>query len=170
MSHFQQVRFQSDLRFIENFKNVFNVTLLEEIPQEEVRIYQATARKWAQMREEKKRENQQHDVLQEMYSTWEIIHEINESSSPNIEWKVLHLLAIYEVKWRLNATIPVNDASQKGGWKSGYMYDFMCLVKTMEASFHFSLKKYIYFCHTCNCQLVKKQPFLSFLFLILTDI
>jgi len=45
MSHFQQVRFQSDLRFIEYFKNVFNVTLLEEIPQEEVRIYQATARK-----------------------------------------------------------------------------------------------------------------------------
>ncbi|XP_048049430.1 S-adenosylmethionine-dependent methyltransferase domain-containing protein isoform X2 [Megalobrama amblycephala] len=40
-----KVRFQSDLRFIENFKNVFNVTLLEEIPQEEVRIYQATARK-----------------------------------------------------------------------------------------------------------------------------
>ncbi|XP_067301179.1 S-adenosylmethionine-dependent methyltransferase domain-containing protein [Pseudorasbora parva] len=40
-----KVRFQSDLHFIENFKNVFNVTLLEEIPQEEVRIYQATARK-----------------------------------------------------------------------------------------------------------------------------
>lgn len=57
-----KVRFQSDLRFIENFKNVFNVTLLEEIPQEEVRIYQATARMSAQMREEEKRENQQHDV------------------------------------------------------------------------------------------------------------
>ncbi|XP_051762107.1 S-adenosylmethionine-dependent methyltransferase domain-containing protein isoform X2 [Ctenopharyngodon idella] len=40
-----KVRFQSDLRFIESFKKVFNVTLLEEIPQEEVRIYQATARK-----------------------------------------------------------------------------------------------------------------------------
>nr|AAI71703.1 Zgc:172067 protein [Danio rerio] len=40
-----KVRFPSDLRFIENFKNVFNVTLLEEIPQEEVRIYQATAKK-----------------------------------------------------------------------------------------------------------------------------
>ncbi|XP_077073260.1 S-adenosylmethionine-dependent methyltransferase domain-containing protein isoform X2 [Siphateles boraxobius] len=40
-----KVRFQSDLRFIENFKKMFNVTLLEEIPQEEVRIYQATARK-----------------------------------------------------------------------------------------------------------------------------
>uniref|UniRef100_A0A672QXW2 Protein-lysine methyltransferase METTL21C-like n=2 Tax=Sinocyclocheilus grahami TaxID=75366 RepID=A0A672QXW2_SINGR len=56
-----KMRFQSDLRFIENFKNGFNVTLLEEIPQEEVRIYQATARTSAQMREEK-RENQQHDV------------------------------------------------------------------------------------------------------------
>uniref|UniRef100_A0A672KBT1 Protein-lysine methyltransferase METTL21C-like n=1 Tax=Sinocyclocheilus grahami TaxID=75366 RepID=A0A672KBT1_SINGR len=37
-----KVRFQSDLRFIENFKNVFNVTLLEEIPQEEIRIYHYT--------------------------------------------------------------------------------------------------------------------------------
>uniref|UniRef100_A0A671NN18 Uncharacterized protein n=1 Tax=Sinocyclocheilus anshuiensis TaxID=1608454 RepID=A0A671NN18_9TELE len=37
-----KMRFQSDLRFIENFKNVFNVTLLEEIPQEEIRIYQVT--------------------------------------------------------------------------------------------------------------------------------
>uniref|UniRef100_A0A8C1GFW1 Methyltransferase like 21C n=1 Tax=Cyprinus carpio TaxID=7962 RepID=A0A8C1GFW1_CYPCA len=40
--HLQWVRFQSYLRFIENFKNVFNVTLLKEIPQEEIRIYQAT--------------------------------------------------------------------------------------------------------------------------------
>ncbi|XP_051981139.1 protein-lysine methyltransferase METTL21C-like, partial [Xyrauchen texanus] len=39
-----KVRFESDLRFIENFKNIFNTTLLEDIPQEEVRIYQATAR------------------------------------------------------------------------------------------------------------------------------
>ncbi|XP_042587535.1 protein-lysine methyltransferase METTL21C-like isoform X2 [Cyprinus carpio] len=51
-----KVRFQSDLCFIENFKKVFNVTLLEEIPQEEVWIYQATAKTSAQMREEK-REN-----------------------------------------------------------------------------------------------------------------
>ncbi|KAL1267630.1 hypothetical protein QQF64_032993 [Cirrhinus molitorella] len=47
-----KVRFQSDLHFIENFKNVFDITLLEETPQEEVRIYQATARK----------SGQQHDV------------------------------------------------------------------------------------------------------------
>ncbi|XP_051567098.1 protein-lysine methyltransferase METTL21C-like [Myxocyprinus asiaticus] len=39
-----KVRFESDLRFIENFKNIFNTTLLEDIPQEELRIYQATAR------------------------------------------------------------------------------------------------------------------------------
>uniref|UniRef100_A0A8C2HQ50 Methyltransferase like 21C n=1 Tax=Cyprinus carpio TaxID=7962 RepID=A0A8C2HQ50_CYPCA len=40
--YLQRVRFQSYLRFIENFKNVFNVTLLKAIPQEEIRIYQAT--------------------------------------------------------------------------------------------------------------------------------
>ncbi|TRY66215.1 hypothetical protein DNTS_006059 [Danionella cerebrum] len=40
-----KVRFPSDLAFIENIKNVFNITLLEEIPHEEVRIYQATLKK-----------------------------------------------------------------------------------------------------------------------------
>lgn len=40
-----KVRFQSDLCFTENFKNAFDTTLLEDIPQEEVRIYQATAKK-----------------------------------------------------------------------------------------------------------------------------
>ncbi|XP_065108019.1 S-adenosylmethionine-dependent methyltransferase domain-containing protein isoform X3 [Paramisgurnus dabryanus] len=40
-----KVRFQSDLCFTENFKNAFNTTLLKDIPQEEVRIYQATAKK-----------------------------------------------------------------------------------------------------------------------------
>ncbi|XP_057192356.1 S-adenosylmethionine-dependent methyltransferase domain-containing protein isoform X2 [Triplophysa rosa] len=40
-----KVRFQSDLCFTENFKNAFNTTLLLEIPHEEVRIYQATAKK-----------------------------------------------------------------------------------------------------------------------------
>ncbi|KAG9271115.1 protein-lysine methyltransferase METTL21E-like isoform X1 [Astyanax mexicanus] len=38
-----KIRFQSDLRFIDKFKATFNTTLLAEIPEEEVRIYQATA-------------------------------------------------------------------------------------------------------------------------------
>ncbi|XP_071395399.1 S-adenosylmethionine-dependent methyltransferase domain-containing protein [Centroberyx affinis] len=39
-----KVRFQSDLRFTESFKSSFNTTLLSELPQEEVRIYKATAK------------------------------------------------------------------------------------------------------------------------------
>lgn len=70
----QQVRFPSDLRFIENFKNVFNVTLLEEIPQEEVRIYQATAKKWVQRRIEKKR------------STGRIARSINDITYDNVHY------------------------------------------------------------------------------------
>uniref|UniRef100_A0A672ZHK1 Methyltransferase like 21C n=1 Tax=Sphaeramia orbicularis TaxID=375764 RepID=A0A672ZHK1_9TELE len=39
-----KVRFQSDLRFTESFKSHFNTTLLCELPQQEVRIYTATAK------------------------------------------------------------------------------------------------------------------------------
>uniref|UniRef100_A0A667ZDJ1 Methyltransferase 21C, AARS1 lysine b n=1 Tax=Myripristis murdjan TaxID=586833 RepID=A0A667ZDJ1_9TELE len=39
-----KVRFQSDLRFTETFKSSFKSTLVCELPQEEVRIYKATAR------------------------------------------------------------------------------------------------------------------------------
>ncbi|KAM9851076.1 S-adenosylmethionine-dependent methyltransferase domain-containing protein isoform 2-T2 [Aulostomus maculatus] len=40
-----KVRFESDLRFAERFENSFNATLLAELPQQEVRIYKATAKK-----------------------------------------------------------------------------------------------------------------------------
>lgn len=40
-----KMRFQSDRGFAESFQSSFNSTLLAEIPQEEVRIYKATARK-----------------------------------------------------------------------------------------------------------------------------
>ncbi|XP_070694728.1 S-adenosylmethionine-dependent methyltransferase domain-containing protein [Pempheris klunzingeri] len=39
-----KMRFQSDLRFTETFKRSFNTTLLAEFPQQEVRIYKATAK------------------------------------------------------------------------------------------------------------------------------
>ncbi|XP_040913585.1 S-adenosylmethionine-dependent methyltransferase domain-containing protein [Toxotes jaculatrix] len=39
-----KIRFQSDLRFAERFKSSFNTTLLTELPQQEVRIYKATAK------------------------------------------------------------------------------------------------------------------------------
>lgn len=39
-----KIRFQSDLRFIESFKSSFNTSLLTEIPQQEIRIYKATAK------------------------------------------------------------------------------------------------------------------------------
>lgn len=39
-----KIRFQSDLRFAECFKSSFNITLLVELPQQEVTIYQATAK------------------------------------------------------------------------------------------------------------------------------
>lgn len=39
-----KIRFQSDLKFTEYFKNSFNVSLLSELPQQEVRIYKATAK------------------------------------------------------------------------------------------------------------------------------
>ncbi|KAG8000567.1 Protein-lysine methyltransferase METTL21C [Nibea albiflora] len=39
-----KIRFQSDLRFVECFKSSFNITLLVELPQQEVTIYQATAK------------------------------------------------------------------------------------------------------------------------------
>ncbi|XP_060943997.1 S-adenosylmethionine-dependent methyltransferase domain-containing protein [Limanda limanda] len=39
-----KIRFQSDLRFSERFESSFNTTLLPELPQQEVRIYQATAK------------------------------------------------------------------------------------------------------------------------------
>ncbi|XP_072253734.1 S-adenosylmethionine-dependent methyltransferase domain-containing protein [Leuresthes tenuis] len=39
-----KLRFQSDLRFTECFKSSFNTTLLTEMPQQEVRIYKATAK------------------------------------------------------------------------------------------------------------------------------
>lgn len=39
-----KIRFQSDLRFTESFKSSFNATLLTELPQQEVRIYKATAK------------------------------------------------------------------------------------------------------------------------------
>lgn len=39
-----KIRFQSDLMFTERFQNSFNTTLLLELPQEEVRIYKATAK------------------------------------------------------------------------------------------------------------------------------
>ncbi|XP_055361060.1 S-adenosylmethionine-dependent methyltransferase domain-containing protein isoform X2 [Betta splendens] len=39
-----KVRFQSDLRFAERFRGSFNATLLAELPQQEVIIYQATAK------------------------------------------------------------------------------------------------------------------------------
>lgn len=39
-----KIRFQSDLRFMEHFKSKFNTTLLTELPQQEVRVYKATAK------------------------------------------------------------------------------------------------------------------------------
>ncbi|XP_022058413.2 S-adenosylmethionine-dependent methyltransferase domain-containing protein [Acanthochromis polyacanthus] len=39
-----KMRFQSDLRFAESFESSFNTTLLTELPQQEVRIYKATAK------------------------------------------------------------------------------------------------------------------------------
>ncbi|XP_035507217.1 S-adenosylmethionine-dependent methyltransferase domain-containing protein isoform X2 [Scophthalmus maximus] len=39
-----KVRFQSDLRFTESFASSFNTSLLAELPQQEVRIYKATAK------------------------------------------------------------------------------------------------------------------------------
>lgn len=39
-----KLRFQSDLRFTECFKRNFNTTVLSELPQQEVRIYMATAK------------------------------------------------------------------------------------------------------------------------------
>nr|XP_019945322.1 PREDICTED: protein-lysine methyltransferase METTL21E-like [Paralichthys olivaceus] len=39
-----KIRFQSDLRFTERFESSFNTKLLTELPQQEVRIYQATAK------------------------------------------------------------------------------------------------------------------------------
>lgn len=40
-----KIRFQSDLSFAEIFQSSFNSTLVAEMPQQEVRIYKATARK-----------------------------------------------------------------------------------------------------------------------------
>lgn len=40
-----KIRFQSDLSFAESFQSTFNSTLVAEMPQQEVRIYKATARK-----------------------------------------------------------------------------------------------------------------------------
>lgn len=40
-----KIRFQSDLSFAERFQSSFNSTLVAEIPQQEVRIYKATAKK-----------------------------------------------------------------------------------------------------------------------------
>lgn len=40
-----KIRFQSDLSFTESFQSTFNSTLVAEMPQQEVRIYKATARK-----------------------------------------------------------------------------------------------------------------------------
>lgn len=39
-----KIRFRSDLSFAECFKSSFNSTLLIELPQQEVRIYRATAK------------------------------------------------------------------------------------------------------------------------------
>ncbi|KAF7215584.1 S-adenosylmethionine-dependent methyltransferase domain-containing protein [Nothobranchius furzeri] len=39
-----KIRFPSDLRFIEHFNSSFNTTLLTELPQQDVRIYKATAK------------------------------------------------------------------------------------------------------------------------------
>ncbi|KAK5860815.1 hypothetical protein PBY51_022271 [Eleginops maclovinus] len=39
-----KIRFQSDLEFTESFESSFNTTLLAELPQQEVRIYKATAK------------------------------------------------------------------------------------------------------------------------------
>ncbi|KAJ4933435.1 hypothetical protein JOQ06_030265 [Pogonophryne albipinna] len=39
-----KIRFQSDLKFTESFESSFNTTLLAELPQQEVRIYKATAK------------------------------------------------------------------------------------------------------------------------------
>ncbi|XP_036966821.1 S-adenosylmethionine-dependent methyltransferase domain-containing protein [Acanthopagrus latus] len=39
-----KIRFQSDLRFTERFKSIFNTTLLAEFPEQEVSIYKATAK------------------------------------------------------------------------------------------------------------------------------
>lgn len=39
-----KIRFQSDLRFTECFKRNFNTTQLAELPQQEVRIFMATAK------------------------------------------------------------------------------------------------------------------------------
>ncbi|XP_041663693.1 S-adenosylmethionine-dependent methyltransferase domain-containing protein [Cheilinus undulatus] len=39
-----KIRFQSDLRFAERFKSSFNTSLVTEIPQQEIRIYKATAK------------------------------------------------------------------------------------------------------------------------------
>lgn len=46
MFDFEQIRLSSDLNFIERFKKTFNATLLLEVPDEKVRIYQATAQEW----------------------------------------------------------------------------------------------------------------------------
>ncbi|XP_062389924.1 S-adenosylmethionine-dependent methyltransferase domain-containing protein [Sardina pilchardus] len=40
-----KVRFETDHRFIERFKNAFDTTVLAEIPQEQIRIYKATFKK-----------------------------------------------------------------------------------------------------------------------------
>ncbi|XP_012691915.2 S-adenosylmethionine-dependent methyltransferase domain-containing protein isoform X2 [Clupea harengus] len=39
-----KVRFESDRKFTERFKNAFDITVLAEIPQEQVKIYKATFR------------------------------------------------------------------------------------------------------------------------------
>ncbi|XP_061082129.1 protein-lysine methyltransferase METTL21C isoform X2 [Conger conger] len=39
-----KVRFQSDLRFTENFKSAFHTTLLAELPDQEIKIFMATSR------------------------------------------------------------------------------------------------------------------------------
>lgn len=39
-----KIRFSSDLKFTERFESSFNSTLLIELPQQEVRIYKATAK------------------------------------------------------------------------------------------------------------------------------
>lgn len=109
------MRFQSDLRFIENFKNVFNVTLLEEIPQEEVRIYQATARKWAQMREKEKGEKQQHDVNSKKCVKYGRLYIKKLGQQPQYLMEgappVGHLRSYSD--WQLNATIPYNNANNQ---------------------------------------------------------
>ena len=46
-----KIRFHSDLRFRERFESSFNTTLLTELPQQEVRIYQATAKEWQEPEE-----------------------------------------------------------------------------------------------------------------------